>query len=65
MIEITMDIAEANKERIVKLSAARGLEVIFEKLLEKFGASLGEISIAELNRFRAATIYSYEKVIES
>lgn len=65
MTEIALEIAKENKERIVKLSAARGLEVIFEKLLEKFGARLGEISVVELDGFRLVTINAYENVIEN
>jgi hypothetical protein len=64
-IQIAMDIAEANKERISKLTPSLGMGIIFDELMDKFDARLGEISIAELDRFRAATIYAYEKVIES
>ena len=49
---------------IIRSSEVFSLAVVHE-LMDKFGARLGEISIAELDRFRAATIYAYEKVIES
>ena len=65
MLEIALNIAKENKEQIEKLSCARGLETIFEKLMNKFGAKLGEISLSELDGFRAATIYAYENVINN
>ena len=64
MLELAMNIAKENKDFIAKFSAIRGMEIIFEKLMEKFNARLGEISIAELDGYRAATIHAYETVIE-
>jgi hypothetical protein len=65
MLEIALEIAKENKERIVKLTPSLGMGIIFDELMDKYDARLGEISIVELDRFRAATIYAYEKVIES
>ena len=65
MLEIAINIAKENKDFISKFSAIRGMEIIFEKLMEKFNASLGEIAITELDGFRAATIHAYETVIEA
>ena len=64
MLEIAMEIAKENKDFISKFSAIRGMEFIFEKLMEKFNARLGEITISELDGFRAATIHAYETVID-
>lgn len=64
MLEIAMEIAKENKDFISKFSAIRGMEIIFEKLMEKFNARLGEITISELDGFRAATIHAYETVID-
>ena len=43
----------------------RGMEVIFKQLMEKFGARLEEISVVQLDGFRAATIHAYENVIDN
>ena len=63
-IAIATEITEANKERISKLTPSVGMGIIFNELMDKFGARLGEISVAELDRYRAATVYAYEKIIE-
>lgn len=65
MLSIALTIAKENKARIEKMTCSRGMEIIFEKLMEKFGAKLGEISIAELEGFRTSTVYAYETVIEN
>jgi hypothetical protein len=41
------------------------MEFIFERLLEKFGDRLGEITIAKLDGFRMATVHAYETIIEN
>jgi len=41
------------------------MEVIFKQLMEKFGARLEEISVVQLDGFRAATIHAYENVIDN
>ena len=64
MLSIALTIAKDNKERIKKMTCSRGMEVIFEKLMDRFGARLGEISITELEGFRTATVHAYETVIE-
>lgn len=65
MLEIALTIARENKEQIEKLPCIRGMEVIFEQLMEKFGARLEEISVVQLDGFRAATIHAYENVIDN
>lgn len=65
ILKTALDIAKENKELIKKLSYTRGMEIIFEKLMEKFCAKLGEISVTELDGFRSATVYAYETVIEN
>lgn len=65
MLEIATNIAKENKEKISKLSISLGMEFIFERLLEKFGDRLGEITIAKLDGFRMATVHAYETIIEN
>ena len=65
ILKTALDIAKENKELIKKLSYTRGMETIFEKLMEEFCAKLGEISVTELDGFRSATIHAYETVIEN